>query len=78
MQKGFTAKISGTLEHTLLMGHIKNKPPTKQRSLVVTLLDLRNAFGEVHYSVINSVFSYHHVPSHIQTSVSSLHLDFKT
>ena len=60
------------------MGHIIDKARTKQRSLVVTLLDLKNAFGEVHHNLIKSVLSYHHVPSHIQTLVSSLYLDFKT
>ena len=39
IQQGFTSKISGTLEHTSMMGHIINKARTKQRSLIVTLLD---------------------------------------
>ena len=61
IQKGFTAKISGTLEHTTLVVHIINKARTKQRFLVVTLLYLKNAFGEVHHKLITSVLSYHHV-----------------
>ena len=60
------------------MGHIINKARTKKRSLVVTLLDLKDAFCEVHHNLITSVLSYLHVPSHIQTLVSSLYLDFKT
>ena len=50
----------------------------KQRSLVITLLDLKNAFGEVHHNLIKSVLSYHYIPSHVQVLISSLHLDFKT
>ena len=65
IQKGFTSKISGTLEHTSMMGHIINKTRTKQRSLIVTLLDLKNAFGEVHHNLITSVLSYHHIPDGI-------------
>ena len=58
-------KVSGTLEHTAMMGNIINKTRIKQRSLVVTLLDLKNAFGEVHHNLISSVLSYHHVPESI-------------
>ena len=77
IQKGFTAKTSGTLEHTTFMGHIINKARTIQRSLVVTLLNLESAFGEVHHNFMTSVLSNHHVPSHIQNLVSCLYLDFK-
>ena len=43
--KGFTHKVSGTLESTAMMGNIINKARIKQRSVVITLLDLKNAFG---------------------------------
>ncbi len=39
IQKGFTPKLSGTLEHTAHMANIINKARTKQRSLIITLLD---------------------------------------
>ena len=39
-QKGFTPGLSGTFEHTAQMAD------TKQRSLVISLLDLKNAFGD--------------------------------
>ena len=54
IQKGFTPKFSGTLEHTAQMAYIINKARTKQRSLVITLLDLKNAFGELHHNLIRS------------------------
>ena len=44
IQKGFTPKLSGTLEHTAQMAHIINNSRLKQRSLIITLLDLKNAF----------------------------------
>ena len=47
IQKGFTPKISGTIEHTSQMANIINSACLKQRSLVITLLDLQNAFGTV-------------------------------
>ena len=46
--------------------------------LVITLLDLKNAFGEVHHNLIQSVLEYHHVPDHIEDIVGSLYTNFKT
>ena len=48
IKKRFTPNMSGTLEHTAQLANIINKARIKQRSLVITLLDLKNAFGEVH------------------------------
>ncbi len=78
IQKGFTPNISGTLEHTAQMANIINKARSKQRSLVITLLDLKNAFGEVHHNLITSVLDYHHIPDHIKVIISNLYTDFKT
>ena len=50
----------------------------KQRSLVITLLDLKNAFGEVHHNLIQEVLNYHHIPEHIKYLIRSLCTDFKT
>ena len=61
-----------------MLGHIINKALIKQRSLVITLLDLKNAFGEVHHNLISSVLSYHHVHEGIQCLISSLYTNFKT
>ena len=48
IQKSFLPKISGTFEHTAQMANVINPARIKQRSLAITLLDLKNAFGEVH------------------------------
>ena len=60
------------------MSHVINQDRIKQRSLVITLLDLKNALGEVHHNLIASVLSYHHIPSHVQALSSNLYLDLKT
>ena len=78
IQKGFTPGLSGTFEHTAQMAAIINKARTKQRSLVITLLDLKNAFGEVHHNLIQTALDYHHIPDHIKSLVKSLYTDFKT
>ena len=78
IQKGFYPKISGTLEHTGQMGHVINQARVKQRSLLVTLLDLKNVFGEVHHHLIQEVLSYHHIPEHIKCLIRNLYTDLKT
>ena len=61
LQKGFIPKLPGTFEHTAQLGHIIDKACLKQRSL----LDLKNAFGEVHHNLISAVYKYHHIPEQI-------------
>ena len=78
IQKGFTPNLSGTLEHTAQMANIINNARIKQRSLVITLLDLKNAFGEVHHNLIQSVLDYHHIPEQTKSIIKSLYTDFKT
>ena len=78
IQKGFTPNLSGTLEHTAQMADIINKARIRQRSIVITLLDLKNAFGEVHHNLIQSVLDYHHIPDHIKFVIKSLYTDFQT
>ena len=60
------------------MANIINKARIKHRSLVITLLDLKNAFGEVHRNLITSVLDYHHIPEHVKLIIKSLYTDFKT
>ena len=72
------SNLSGTLEHTAQMADIINKARIRQRSIVITLLDLKNAFGEVHHNLIQSVLDYHHIPNHIKFVIKSLYTDFQT
>ena len=78
IQKGFTPHVSGTLEHTAQMAYIINQARIKQRSLVITLLDLKNAFGEINHNLIHSVLGCHHIPDHIKILIKSLYTNFKT
>ena len=76
IQKGFTHGVSGVLEHTSMMAFVVNKARLKQRSIIVTLLDLKNAFGEVHHNLIKSVLEYHHIPESLQLLIANLYTDF--
>ena len=59
-----------------MMAYIFNTARLKQRSVVLTPLDLKNAFGEVHHNLIKSVLNYHHIPESIQNLIVSLYTDF--
>jgi len=72
-QKGFTPKMSGTFEHIAEMENIINQSRLKQRSLVITLIDLRNAFGTVNHHLIQTVLKYHHIPENIGNIIESLY-----
>src|SRR6218665_1677186 len=63
IQKGFWPKVDGVTEHTELLSQIILDAKRKSRGLIVTLLDLKNAFGEVHYDLIRASLNYHHLPS---------------
>ena len=78
IQKGFLPNISGTFEHNAQMANVINTARMKQKSLVTTLLDLKNAFGEVHHSLIPEVLKYHHIPTHVQLLIHSLYSNFQT
>ena len=47
----------------------------KQRSVIVPLLDLRNAFGEVHYNLMKNVLEYHHIPESLELLITNLCTD---
>ena len=76
LQKGFIPKVSGTFEHTNQMAGIINNARLKQRQVVVTLLDLKNAFGEVNHNLIVTALEYHHVSPAMQGLVKDLYTNF--
>ena len=70
--------MSGTFEHTAHLTYVINNATVKQRSLHVTLLDLKNAFFEVNHNLLDCVFEYHHIPIKVRTLVRDLYTDFST
>jgi hypothetical protein len=78
IRKGFVPGISGNYEHTAHLAYIIRQAKRRQRSLVVTLLDLRNAFGEVHHRLIPVVLKCHHMPESVIQLIDSLYRNFRT
>ena len=53
-----------------------NHARKRQRDLFITLIDLRNAFREVHHSLLNKVLEYHHVPNEVKSLIQNMYKDF--
>ena len=60
------------------LAYIIRHAKRKQRTLVVALLDLKNAFGEVSHSLIPTVLQFHHIPQEMQNSINELYSGFST
>ena len=55
---------------------IINNALTKQRGCVITLLDLKNAFGKVKHNLLVETLKIHHVPDDIITLITSLYTGY--
>ena len=73
IQKGFWPTIDGVAEHTQVLSHVIRDAKRHQRSIVITLLDLRNAFGEVNHGLISASLKYHHVPDEIISIIRDIY-----
>ena len=60
------------------MANVINQARIKQRSLVVTLRDLKNAFGGVPHNLVSEILKCHHILDHMQQLILSLYLNFLT
>ena len=76
LQKGFWDGIPGTIEHTELLTYIINHSRRKQRDMVITLLDLKNAFGEVSHDLLRMTLKFHHVPEEIISLINEFYADY--
>ena len=74
LQKGFWPAVDGVSEHTETLTHAIRDSKRHQRGLVITLLDLKNAFGEVHHDLIRTALQYHHLPDHSVHTTFQQHL----
>ena len=76
MQKGFWPGINGVTEHLGLLTHLMKLQKNKKRDIYVTLLDLKNAFGEVHHSLIRFSLKHHHLPDEVIDLIMMQYTDF--
>ena len=48
----------------------------KQHQIIITLLDLKNAFGEVDHLLLLKTLEYHHIPENIKLVISEYYDDY--
>ena len=59
-----------------MLTYVTNHARKRQRDLVITLIDLRKAFGEVHHSLLRRVLDFHHIPRELRELVFEMYKDF--
>ena len=65
-----------TPEHTEMLTYMINHTRKRQRSLVATLIDLSNAIGEVHHSLLRRVLDFHHMLHELRELILEMYKDF--
>ena len=66
IQKGFLFGISGCIEHTFALFEALRDAKQSYRQIVITWLDLANAYGSVRHNLIQFALNWYHVPKDIQ------------
>ena len=66
IQKGFLAGVPGCIEHTFALFEALRDAKTYHRQLVITWLDLANAYGSVRHNLIQFALNWYHVPKMLQ------------
>ena len=75
VQKAFIDGVPGCTEHHLKLLSMLKEARRKHRSLCVCWLDLANAFGSVHHSLIRYSFEHYHAPPEMVDMITSLYRD---
>ena len=73
IQKAMLPAIPGCLEHHCKLAGLLADARHKHRSVAVCWLDLANAYGSVHHSLIDFTLKHYHAPDQFQLMVSALY-----
>jgi hypothetical protein len=66
IQKGFLSKIAGCTEHSYKLSALIQNSTWGSKSIVITWLDLKNAYGSIRHNMIQYALTYYHVPQVIR------------
>ena len=66
IQKGFLSGIAGCVEHSFMLLEAMKEAKEDQRQIVVSWIDLANAYGSVRHNLIQFAMEWFHVPKEIQ------------
>ena len=65
-QKGFLFGVPGCIEHSFALTEALRVAKSEKRALVVSWIDLANAYGSVKHNLIQFALNWYHVPTDIQ------------
>ena len=66
IQKGFLFGVPGCVEHSFALMEALRRVKADKRAMVISWIDLANAYGSVKHNLIQFVLNWYHVPEHIQ------------
>ena len=62
LQKAFLPTVPGVVEHQAKLAAVISSARQKKRSLAIAWLDIANAYGSVHHSLIQFCLAHYHAP----------------
>ena len=65
-QKGFLFGVPGCIEHSFALAEAMRRVRAEKRAMVISWLDLGNAYGSVKHNLIQFALDWYHVPQNIQ------------
>ena len=77
IQKGGIPGVSGCMEHTAILSQLIKEAKEGKKDLVVTWLDIANAYGTIPHSLILKTLKRAHVPEDVCDLVESYYADVK-
>ena len=77
IQKGGIPGISGCLEHTALLSQLIREAKAERKNLVVTWLDIANAYGSIPHDVIMKALERAHIPENTRSLIKSYYSDVR-
>ena len=77
IQKGGIPNVSGCIEHTAILSQLIKEAKKEKKNLVVTWLDIANAYGSIPHSVIHAALEAAHVPPKTRDLIASYYRDVK-
>ena len=69
VQKGFLTGVAGCLEHVFSLLEALKEAKEHTRQIIITWLDLANAYGSVRHNLIQFALNWYHVPVAIQQMI---------
>ena len=77
IQKGGIPGISGCLEHTAILSQLIREAKAEKKNLVVTWLDIANAYGSIPHNIIQIALEKAHIPERTRQLVKSYYSNAK-